>query len=126
MSPCLPKDIQEACEELGQDWWQAQVDRDARNYVRARDLPKWLPCKDLQDFSPEATQEIIERLERLNTNICYTKWMGHWAYDQSKHIAVLGALKAEQATLLHALNTKHLADVLWTMAECASHTEQAS
>ena len=73
----------------------------AAEYDRTRDLPKLLRAtvEELDDTSIKGQRNRVARLLRLARNAARSGRAGHWTYDPHRHVAILGALKAEQAEL---------------------------
>lgn len=90
------------------------IEADARVYVRKRDLPKVLDAlpDDIEDYSVEGTELIVKLLKaRCHAHAALGR-RRHWSYDMNRHIALLAALKSEEAALAHLRNAHGLAQVL--------------
>ena len=71
----------------------------ARNYVRARDLPKLValwPC-ELEDQSEAGSLRIITKLRRALRAERRRALAGHWSYDLNRHLGLLSAYEGELA-----------------------------
>jgi len=79
-----------------------EIANTAAQYDRARDLPRILgaTAEDLADASIEGQRQRVIRLLRLARNSARSGRAGHWSYDPHRHVAILGALRAEQAELI--------------------------
>jgi hypothetical protein len=73
----------------------------ARSYERERHLPPLLALwpKELQDYGPQGTREIVIRLEKSLAAERRRGRIGHWCYDINRHIALLSALEGERGHL---------------------------
>ncbi len=73
----------------------------AAHYDRGRDLPKILgaTAEEFADVSIKDQRNRVGRLLRLARNSARSGRAGHWSFDPKRHVAILGALRAEQAEL---------------------------
>ena len=89
------------CARAGTRYREQAIADAAAQYDRARDLPKLLRAtvEELDDTSIKGQRNRVARLLRLARNAARSGRAGHWTYDPHRHVAILGALKAEQAEL---------------------------
>lgn len=85
--------------------FKEMVDADAEHYDRERDLPRLMAVwpRELKDYSIPGTETIIAHTQKV-LRACYASALRpetKWAYDMNRHIALLTALKCEQARLEH-------------------------
>jgi hypothetical protein len=75
--------------------------REAKRYCRSRDLPKLLPLwpAELADESRAGTALIVKWLQAALRAERRRGIANHWSYDLNRHLALLGAYKAERAAL---------------------------
>ena len=92
MSPALL----DACSRNGRAWVEAQVSRDANAYDRARDLKRIIPGYETEAVTVAGAQKVIKRLLKEARTCARLSRLGHWSYDFNRHVAVLGALRAER------------------------------
>jgi hypothetical protein len=72
------------------------IEREAKIYVRERDLPK-LICMEPDDDD----ERIVWKLKRVLSAYRTLAIRNHWSYDTNTHIALLVAFRAEAVALLH-------------------------
>lgn len=112
MSAANPsQDILDACASSGQDYREQCVDDCAKAYVRSRDLRKLIAVSEaeIENETLPGTEHVIERLEKVADALAACATAGLWHYDTNRHIAILGALKAERSKLAHLQNSQALA-----------------
>lgn len=90
-----------ACERAGTRYRDRAIANAAARYDRMRHLPKLVSTtpQELADLSIEGRRMLIARLARLAGNSARAGKVGHWSYDPNRHIAILGALRAERTAL---------------------------
>ncbi len=90
-----------ACENAGTRYRDRAVANAAAQYDRIRHLPKILNMSrdELAALSVEGRRRLVARLTRLARNSARAGRSGHWSYDPNRHIAILGALRAERQAL---------------------------
>ena len=90
-----------ACERAGTRYRDREIANAAARYDRMRHLPKLVSTtpQELADLSIEGRRMLIARLARLAGNSARAGKVGHWSYDPNRHIAILGALRAERTAL---------------------------
>lgn len=73
----------------------------AKSYERHRHLTRLLPLSAaaLADTTAKGTAAIVDRLARAAEGLARAGANCHWSYDANRHIAVLGALRAERLRL---------------------------
>ena len=89
---------------------EADVERGAALYERARNLPRVLPLMAGQCEGPEpdTTRLIVRRLAQALRRERRLGRAGHWTYDLNRHIALTQAWKAESEALRSApLRARH-------------------
>lgn len=99
--------------------WKEMIEADAAGYVRWRDLPKVLNARpdNWRDEDVETTGLIVRLLGTMARTQANLAENNHWSYSHAKHVAVLAALKAEQAKLAHLRNVQGLAKIVRAAAE---------
>jgi hypothetical protein len=107
-------EILAACARSGMAWREKQVEMDAKAYVRERHLKNIIAVwpHEIEDTSIPGTRHVIARL--LKVARAYARIgreMPHH-YEMSRHIAILGALRAERAQLAHLQNCAGLARIV--------------
>jgi hypothetical protein len=77
------------------------VKADAELYVRERDLPRHIAVwpRELRDYSIPGHETIIAHIQKVLRATYAAALRGHWSYDVNRHVALLSALRAEQAGL---------------------------
>ena len=73
----------------------------AEAYARARDLPRLIALwpHELEDESAEECRRVLAKLPRALRAERRRAASGHWSYDLKRHVALVGAYKAELARL---------------------------
>jgi hypothetical protein len=73
----------------------------AEAYARARDLPRLIALwpHELADESVEGCRFVLAKLRRALRAERRRASSGHWSYDLNRHVALVGAYKAELARL---------------------------
>lgn len=108
MSHPMPSDeMCRAVSDAFQDSARDGIEREAKNYVRARDLHRLIAI--MPDDDDEA---IVYRLKHALNAYRVLGLRRHWSYEPSHHIALASALKAEQAALAHKKNVQGLVGIL--------------
>lgn len=112
----MPSD--ELCRKSRNDFYRSAeqgIEREADAYIRQRDLidKKLLALwpKEASNYSIPGTEQIIFRIQsalratyRLAINgDASGNERPHWSYDVNRHMALLTALRGEQARLKHLL-----------------------
>lgn len=94
--------------------WKPMIDAGARVYVRSRDLPKVLDALPdiIEDYSVDNTALIVKLLKARVKACRSLGTRNHWSYDVNRHLALLSALKSEEAALAHLRNAHGLADIM--------------
>ncbi len=74
----------------------------AKAYLRMRDLPALVPLwpHELADDTAEGTQRILLKLGRALRAERRRARASHWSYDLNRHLALMSAVRAEQARLI--------------------------
>jgi hypothetical protein len=81
----------------------AQTRMSAEAYDRPRHLPRLLALwpSEIADQSAEGGARIVARLKRALRAERARGRAGHWSYDLNRHVALLGALRAELGRMSH-------------------------
>lgn len=93
---------------------ERQIEATAQAYQRQRDLPRIVAVwpDQLSDISLKGREAIVSRLTKEAIAIARMgRDMPHH-YERSRHIAILGALRAEKAQLAHLQNCAGLARIV--------------
>ena len=77
----------------------AQIPASQKRYDRSRDLPGLLPLwpSEIADATEAGRHRIVQKLRRALREERRRGLAGHWAYNLTRHAALLRALQSEMA-----------------------------